>query len=102
VTTRIDIGHDHWIRPYSGHGDPTNTTIGFIVEHFRPDDGAPCMGSVLFATADPRYRTRRTDGTLSHVWNVLRPGPEWTLDPSLACGACSDHGWIRDGQWVPA
>lgn len=25
-----------------------------------------------------------------------------TLSPSLACGACSSHGFIRDGRWINA
>jgi hypothetical protein len=25
-----------------------------------------------------------------------------TVEPSIACGRCGLHGWIRDGKWVTA
>lgn len=35
------------------------------------------------------------------TWDVLGEEP-LTLAPSLACGTCGHHGFIRDGKWVPA
>lgn len=34
-------------------------------------------------------------------WTVDSPNP-LTVSPSLLCTACGDHGFIRQGQWVPA
>lgn len=25
-----------------------------------------------------------------------------TVDPSIVCPDCGDHGWVRAGKWVPA
>lgn len=43
------------------------------------------------------------------VWTVEAGDPDsespfagLTLSPSSLCRACGHHGWIRDGQWVPA
>lgn len=38
------------------------------------------------------------------------PGPNWTLvsmdplhvEPSIHCLSCGEHGFIRDGKWIPA
>lgn len=35
------------------------------------------------------------------TWEVISEDP-LTLAPSLACGQCGHHGFIRDGKWVPA
>jgi hypothetical protein len=40
----------------------------------------------------------------------IPPEPRWTLEqaepltisPSILCGTCGHHGYIQDGQWVPA
>lgn len=34
-------------------------------------------------------------------WTLVTLEP-LTLSPSLSCRVCGDHGWIRDGHWVPA
>lgn len=100
MTNRIDIGLDHFLRPYTGQED--DVIIGFIVEHPHPVTGKECGGSVLFDTAPQKYRSKRADGTLSDVWQVLQGAPNWTLDPSLQCGMCPDHGYVRNGRWVKA
>lgn len=75
--------------------------VGGIVEHHqcKTADGEPYdgMGSVPI---DPR---------------VLIGSPHWTIEagevgsfegltltPSILCRNCGNHGWIRDGRWVPA
>ena len=35
------------------------------------------------------------------VWRVLAEDPT-TIAPSVLCRQCGLHGWIRDGQWMPA
>ena len=36
-------------------------------------------------------------------WTVVSTDPI-TITPSILCGlpSCRVHGWIREGQWVPA
>jgi hypothetical protein len=36
-----------------------------------------------------------------HFWQVQSWEP-LTVSPSLLCTACGDHGFIREGRWVPA
>jgi hypothetical protein len=95
--TAIDLGNDHWATFYTGHGDETNTRIGAQIYH-KASDGDWCVGSVLFDIPEAQRF----------------PGAKWTLhsldplhiEPSVACGGgpweCSDHGFIREGRWVPA
>ncbi len=96
----IDLGSGHtmqWFVPYSGEPE----RIGIIVWHLaRPDDaeciemhGGWCGGAVFFdvpANADANREK----------WQVQSLDP-LTISPSLACH-CGDHGFIRDGRWVPA
>jgi hypothetical protein len=34
-------------------------------------------------------------------WTLVAESP-LHLEPSLRCTVCGDHGWIRDGKWVPS
>ena len=34
-------------------------------------------------------------------WGIVSTDP-LTVTPSILCGLCGCHGFIRDGQWVPA
>ncbi len=34
-------------------------------------------------------------------WTVVTKEP-LTISPSILCGECGVHGFIRDGKWVPA
>lgn len=82
-------------------GIPDLDRWGLIVTHPRPDNGEECMSSVDFDT-DVRQQVIDAGG-----WP---PRPKWaveqeeplTLSPSLLCTACGHHGFIREGQWVPA
>ncbi|MCW2632077.1 MAG: hypothetical protein JWR88_1039 [Pseudonocardia sp.] len=35
------------------------------------------------------------------TWRVVQAEP-LTVSPSIHCLGCGTHGFIRDGQWVPA
>ncbi|WP_064075901.1 DUF6527 family protein [Prescottella equi] len=35
------------------------------------------------------------------LWRVETADP-LTITPSILCPVCRVHGWIRDGEWVPA
>lgn len=42
-------------------------------------------------------------------WKPRQPGPLWELhsleplhvEPSILCHTCGEHGFIRDGKWIP-
>jgi hypothetical protein len=34
-------------------------------------------------------------------WQIQQTEP-LTVTPSILCGTCGIHGFIRDGKWVPA
>lgn len=98
----LDLGHDHYLE-YIGWTDPEGVTherVGAIVWHRQtaaPDGW--CGGGVRFSTAPPSLTGAR--------WTVESWEP-LTLSPSLLCHgappayACNDHGFIREGRWVPA
>lgn len=102
----IDLGHDHiayftaWmpdreINPQYD-GIPDVELFGLNIEHPKKSDPSQrCVGGVTF------------DG---EVQRLIHPKvAKWTLvsdeplhiEPSVLC-SCGDHGWIRDGRWVPA
>ena len=86
----VDIGHDHALTPVYEFDGPR--IYGYADAH-RAADGKPCGGfaKVLGEGPGPSWTATGSleDGTL-------------TLDPSLLCRTCGDHGWVRDGRWVPA
>lgn len=77
-------------------GGPVEHLAGFIVRHARPgsDDSQPRCAA--HADVDPHYPTP--------IWSMSGSleGGDLTLSPSLLCGTCGDHGFVRDGKWVPA
>lgn len=105
------IGNDVWISFYTGHAhrvEGADQSIGFIEQHYNPF-GKWCMGSVMYDLPESqRYRTKRADGTLSAVWDLISREP-LHIEPSVVCHApsghngeiCNHHGYIRDGLWIP-
>jgi hypothetical protein len=102
-----DIGHNHFMRYYGWAPDrklnpqykgiPDIEKVGVIVEHQRPDNGADCASAVTFDIPE----VHRVKGFRGPFWTVVSWEP-LTLDPSLLCRACQDHGHIREGLWVPS
>lgn len=91
----IDLGDGHTLLPFAQHdGGPIT---GYIETHPRPDNGQPCAGSVMLDTAG--------DGWPEHPrWRVTdrTPGAPLSLEPSILCRSCGNHGWVRGGKWVAA
>ncbi len=75
------------VRYTDAAGDLAGTLAGYRVTH-------PCTWAVAVEEGS---------------WIPVGPG-EWTvvsadplhLEPSILCTVCGDHGFIRDGRWVPA
>lgn len=87
---RIAIGHGVEIEFFIGSG---GTEQGILESHPRPDTGERCFGAVFWDRS-----------------GATQPGPTWrlisreplTLEPSILCRLCGNHGFIREGKWVPA
>ena len=80
----------------NGEPMPVVEKFGAILRHYKPD-GTLCEGAISF---DGPWQ-RKVQHTGKHFWKVERWEP-LTLSPSLRCGACGDHGFIRQGKWVKA
>lgn len=89
----IDIGHGSRIafRSWADHDK-----AGLLEEHDRPDGQGKCSGGVMFDL--PGVREHFPDSALWQVesWDPL------TISPSLLCTVCGNHGFIRNGRWIPA
>ena len=102
----FDLGHNHswrfttWkpdraLNPQYAHL-PDLVPCGGIIDHLTPT-GEPCRGAVTFDT--PTARAVFTNET--HFWRLVTRDP-LTLEPSIVCQRCGDHGFIRGGKWIPA
>ena len=105
----IDLGHDHaysysqWapdreLNPQYD-GIPDIPRCGVLVHHFKPGTTHECMGFIYFNTPEVRAMRSITNDQYP-MWDLLSYEP-LHVEPSLAC-VCGDHGFIRDGKWVPA
>lgn len=119
---RADLGHDHqleltnWdpdlkLNPGYAHlAGQLPAVIGAIVSHpVRPGDEtcerhSPasddehrglCFGVITFDVPVAHEAGLRGPFWTVESWDPL------TLSPSLLCH-CSDHGFIKEGKWVPA
>ena len=91
----VDIGHGVSIelrRLHDPNATPGNPppVVGVAYRHPNGKSGE-CEGWVPF-------KDRYIEG---QGWDVLSEEP-LTLSPSLLCRTCGHHGFIRNGQWVPA
>lgn len=99
--TRIDLGSGRDAVYFTAHDDAEQLgeVIGLIETHplqrvfdDRPA-GAECAGVVFFDV--PGNEVDRPKWTVE-CWEPL------TLSPSILCGLCGNHGFIRGGRWVEA
>lgn len=88
-----DIGHGVSIAYTSGAG---YDKAGLIEEHDRPDGKGRCAGGVYFDLPG----VQETFPGVA-VWQVESWDP-LTISPSLLCRICGNHGFIKNGRWVPA
>lgn len=89
----LDLGHGVIGTFIEGE---TDAPIGVVHEHDRPDGKGRCESVAWFDV--PEMRDWNPAKVLWRVesWEPL------TLSPSLLCTRCGDHGFIRNGKWVPA
>lgn len=81
-----DLGHGHRLKFYESDGQ----RAGALVLHPRKNGAGWCFSGIGFNGV-----AGQTKG-----WTVEQVEP-LTLSPSLHCRVCGDHGFIRNGQWVP-
>lgn len=91
-------------------GVPDVPRYGALVAHLKAD-GSLCMGAIHFDTPEVRAVNAATRAHCEKIgspygkdysmWQVQSWEP-LSVSPSLQCGACPDHGFIRDGRWVRA
>ena len=86
----IDIGYGVSIQ-ITAYAD--GTEAGIIETHPHRQTGKPCSGAVLW--------NRRDTILKSPTWRLISREP-LTLEPSILCRECGNHGFIREGRWVPA
>jgi hypothetical protein len=107
MTISIDIGHGHTAHPVGWHSDrdlnPQHEGIsdvdlwGIDIEHPFPE-GAKCFGHGAVTFDGP---TQRLIAPAVAKWTLNSDDP-LDLSPSVLCRLCGDHGFIRQGRWVPA
>jgi hypothetical protein len=78
-------------------GIPDLDPAGVIIDHPRLDNGEPCSGAVNFYS---EAHKEISFGNKRITWTVESLDP-LTISPSVLCRGCGDHGFIRDGRWVP-
>lgn len=90
----LDLGHGVRLEFVRWRAHPR---AGYIQQHpHATEPGVMCAGSGLFdlpgiAGAFPGRAVWRVES-----WDPL------TLSPSLLCTTCGNHGFVREGRWVPA
>jgi hypothetical protein len=93
----LDLGGGHTIRWFTRNGEDV---IGAVEEHPSLTEsryhkkGEPCAGSIYFNV--PECRMGDVPRWAVESWEPL------TISPSVLCKLCGNHGFIREGKWVPA
>lgn len=90
----IDLGHDTFYTKVFSNGGAR--WVGIHEWHKCGNDDDYSAGFVGFVD-----RGEDTDRRFKTTWNVESEEP-LTLTPSLQCGTCKHHGWIRNGRWEVA
>jgi hypothetical protein len=71
---------------------------GMLIFHPSADPvrrGEECAGAVTFAGDVQREVSPSATTWTVESWESL------TISPSVLC-SCGDHGFIREGRWIPA
>lgn len=72
-------------------------TFRVLDDHTHFEWSHTCRGQITGEPFDDVTTMPHSGGT----WQVVQVEP-LTVTPSINCTACGTHGWIRNGQWVPA
>jgi hypothetical protein len=91
---RIELSEGRYLVPVDYARDNPVRVVGYQEHHPRPDNGLPCGGFIWIDASSEAH----VDGP---VWKVEQRDP-LTLSPSVKCRSCGNHGFVRNGKWVPA
>lgn len=95
MRSKIDLGDGHTFSFVGRHGESADLKWGAIVTHKdKRNPELECQGGYITFDGS-RQRAKEPDAP---KWTVISYDPI-TLDPSLSCSVCGDHGWIRNGVW---
>jgi hypothetical protein len=102
----IDLGDGHRLEFFGWHPDrslnpqfehlPDVETFSAWISHSSPKTGEDCVSAITFDAPVARQLVQP-----KALWQVLSWDP-LTVDPSILCLTCGDHGHIRQGKWVRA
>jgi hypothetical protein len=88
----IDLGDGHFLQFSEYEGE----IAGCSISH-KGKNGEDCNGWVAFAGR--KWAASFPQGI--STWNVVSEEP-LTLEPSVLCRVCGDHGHVKCGKWVRA
>jgi hypothetical protein len=77
-------------------GIPDVERWGAIIAHPRPDGAGQCSSGLTFDGEAQRLLSPDRP-----KWMLVSAEPP-TLQPSVLCMRCGDHGFVTEGRWVPA
>lgn len=95
MTKKVDMGNGHSYSFFMSGED--QIIAGIIEEHPAGKDcnglkqGEPCFGSVFFDIPETPVNRPR--------WKVISLEP-LTIEPSILCTFCGNHGYIRESKWI--
>ena len=115
MSADLDLGHGHTLRfvtwepdmalnprwAHLSHMIRTDARVGAEVVHKSAKTGEACPGYIALDTELALAAGLSGGAHGQATWHVVKWDP-LTLEPSVLCRACGDHGFIREGRWVPA
>jgi hypothetical protein len=85
-----DFGHDHYASLLIFDGKDRGVSM------LHPGQNGEICGATAFWDVS-HYKP----GTEPEVWTLNSLDP-LDISPSLLCLICQDHGFIKQGRWIPA
>lgn len=120
----MELGHGHYLEFFIWDPDiELNPQYEDIAEHLPIDpagahiwhpaaEGSECRNHHNWSGDDKLDKLGLGSVTFNHEllpdsiggdarWTLINFDP-LTIAPSVLCRSCGDHGFVRDGKWVPA
>ena len=82
----LDADHAIQFRTLKGATEPTGA---LFIHRDKRSPGHWCIGGFVW------------DSPTEPNWQLVSMEP-LHVEPSILCHSCGDHGFIRDGKWIPA